>query len=224
MFVESKATEGIFRVEAPKHRWVHLATHGFYEPEIKQDAEQVRLKSQAVPGQTSEGGADYSAVLDHEGLKSGLALAGANERNREGLDDGILSAMEVSSMDLSNVEMTMLSACQTGLGASLSGEGVAGLQRAFQVAGVRSTVTTLWSVNDTAARLLAARFYRNLWEKKMNKAAAMREAQSWMIAAAFRDDGKHEVPDRLTIDSEVLPGRFRLPENWAPFVLSGDWR
>jgi len=224
MFVESKATEGIFRVEAPNHRWIHLATHGFYEPEIKKDAEEVRLKAQVLPGQVSESDTDLSSVLDHEGLKSGLALAGANELNREGQDDGILSAMEVSSMDLSNVEMTMLSACQTGLGESLSGEGVAGLQRAFQVAGVGSTVTTLWSVDDTAARLLAARFYRNLWERNMSKAAAMREAQSWMIAAAFRDNGKNEVPKVLTIDAEVLPGRFRLPENWAPFVLSGDWR
>jgi CHAT domain-containing protein len=224
MFVDSKASEGIFRVEAPKHRWVHLATHGFYEPELSDELEASRLTSQVIPNQDLANVADYTAVLEHEGLKSGLALAGANEINREGEDDGILSAMEVSSMDLSNVELTMLSACQTGLGESLSGEGVAGLQRAFQVAGVRSTVTTLWSVDDTAARLLAARFYRNLWEEKMSKAAAMREAQSWMIAAAFRDDGKHEVPKNLTIDAEVLPARFRLPECWAPFVLSGDWR
>lgn len=222
MFTESDASENMFRMEAPKHRWVHLATHGFFKPDIANDI--AGSDSQRPLSADASSTSDYTAVLNHEGLKSGLALAGANEANRDGEDDGILSAMEVSSMDLSGVEMTMLSACQTGLGNSMSGEGVAGLQRALQMAGVRSTVTTLWSVDDTAARLLAARFYRNLWEHKMSKAAAMREAQSWMIAAAYKDDGDSEIPAELTIDSEVLPGRFRLPDCWAPFVLSGDWR
>jgi CHAT domain-containing protein len=223
---KENATESSFRREAPLHRWVHLSTHGFYAPDISQMAQAATLKGR-VSSSTfkSEMTEEQTPAIVHEGLKSGLALAGANKMNAEGEDDGILSAMEVSSMDLTGVEMAVLSACETGLGNSVSGEGVAGLQRAFQVAGARSTVTTLWPVSDVAARLLVARFYRNLWMGKMSKAAAMREAQQWMIAAAYKDDGDEKIDTgKLTIDSEVLPQTFRLPEYWAPFVLSGDWR
>ncbi len=218
------ATENAFRREAPQHRWVHLSTHGFYAPDILNEAQSAAAKVAVTESALVDSAANAPGIV-HEGLKSGLALAGANEINASGEDDGILSAMEVSSMDLTGVQMAVLSACETGLGNSVSGEGVAGLQRAFQIAGARSTVTSLWPVGDVSSRLLIARFYRNLWTGKMSKAAAMREAQQWMIAAAYKDDGQEKIDtENLTIDSEVLPQTFRLPEHWAPFVLSGDWR
>jgi CHAT domain-containing protein len=109
-----------------------------------------------------------------------------------------------------------LSACETGLGQTAGGEGLLGLQRAFQVAGARTVVASLWKVDDRATRDLMERFYDNLWDREMGKLAALREAQLWMLNERGRrgldlpDDGT--APQRLP------------PFYWAAFVLSGDWR
>ncbi len=84
---------------------------------------------------------------------SGLAFADANDVNQSFEDDGILCAMDVAALDLLNVELFVMSAGETGLAKTLSGEGVLGLQRAFQVAGAQSTISSLWSVDDQASRL-----------------------------------------------------------------------
>ena len=84
----------------------------------------------------------------HPGLLSGLALAGANRPPEPGQDDGILTALEVAELDLSGVEMVTLSACQTGLGQSAGGEGLLGLQRAFQVAGAHAVVASSLGCDD----------------------------------------------------------------------------
>ena len=114
----------------------------------------------------------------HPGLLSGLALAGANRPLEPGQDDGILTATEVAELDLSGVALVALSACETGLGQSAGGEGLLGLQRAFQEAGVGSVVASLWSVDDAATRALMERFYENLWQRRMGKLAALRSASS----------------------------------------------
>ncbi len=221
-----RATEQLFRRQASQHRWLHVATHGFFAPDVMEAAysatPQVQVVESAVASTTSSG----APAVNHEGLMSGLALAGANSINAEGQDDGILSALEVATLDLSNVEMAVLSACETGLGASISGEGVVGLQRAFQVAGARTTVTSLWPVSDLATRLLMARFYRNLWNKEhpMSRLEALREAQRWMLRAARAGGNANTDPKSLTADSQTLPASFQLPTFWAPFVLGGDWR
>jgi CHAT domain-containing protein len=91
-------------------------------------------------------------------------LAGANVRPTPiGHDDGILTALKVAELDLSGVELAVLSACETGLGEVAGGEGLLGLQRAFQVAGAHSVVASLWKVGDEPTRALMARFYENLW-------------------------------------------------------------
>ena len=92
-----------------------------------------------------------------------------------------------------------------------------GLQRAFQVAGAKSVVASLWKVPDSATARLMQRFYENLWEKKMGKLEALREAQIWML----RDKGNRglALPKDAPKDDEPLP-----PYYWAAFVLSGDWR
>ena len=87
-------------------------------------------------------------------LLSGLALAGANRRAAAGPDedDGILTAEEVASLNLQGTEWAVLSACDTGLGEIKAGEGVFGLRRAFQIAGARTVIMSLWSVDDRATR------------------------------------------------------------------------
>src|SRR5512135_3798916 len=98
-----------------------------------------------------------------------------------GKDDGILTALEVAELDLSGVALAVLSACETGLGEVAGGEGLLGLQRAFQVAGAKLVVASLWSVGDEPTRVLMGRFYDNLWRKGLTPRAALREAQLYML-------------------------------------------
>jgi CHAT domain-containing protein/tetratricopeptide (TPR) repeat protein len=225
MLLERKrANELSFRREAPKHRWIHVATHGFFAPDVIKTAYEAGPQSRTGTSTALATNEDMSQI--HEGLMSGLALAGANEINSEGSDDGILSALEVATLDLSQVEMAVLSACETGLGSTVSGEGVVGLQRAFQVAGARTTVTSLWPVDDLGTQLLMSRFYRNLWNRRepRTRIEALSEAQRWFLQAARASGGVKLDTSELDSKSEKLPEQFQLPSYWAAFMLSGDWR
>ena len=95
-------------------------------------------------------------------LLSSFALAGANRRILATRDeeDGILTAGEIASLNLSGVEWAVLSACETGIGRVQNGEGVIGLRRAFQIAGARALIMSLWSVEDTATQLFMTELYR----------------------------------------------------------------
>ena len=204
------------------HRYLHLATHGYFAPR--------KLRSALAPEPAGPRGAGAGAAGDdlfggrgvvgfHPGLLSGLALAGANRPPEPGQDDGILTALEVAELDLSGVELAVLSACETGLGEVAGGEGLLGLQRAFQVAGARGVVASLWKVDDEPTRALMARFYENLWGKQMGKLEALREAQLWMLRG-----GRARAV--MLIEEGQPAGRSDrvLPFYWAAFVLSGDWR
>ena len=92
-------------------------------------------------------------------------------------EDGILTAEEVQSLDLRGTDLVVLSACETGLGKLEYGQGVMGLQRAFQTAGARAVVASLWKVDDAATTVLMEQIYTNLWSKKMPKLKALRQAQ-----------------------------------------------
>ena len=217
---QHQATEAAFRREVPRHRFLHVATHGFFAPpewssllEPADESERGRAPRAAAPWQ----GSGLAAL--HPGLLSGLALAGANTPAQPGEDDGILTAEEVASLNLAGVDLAVLSACETGLGPVAGGEGVLGLQRAFQVSGARSVVATLWKVSDEPTRQLMERFYENLWDRKMPKLEALRQAQLAMLRegpqrgmALVKPEGEPEKPRRVP------------PYYWAAFVLSGDWR
>ena len=153
------------------------------------------------------------------GLLSGLVFAGANRHPDPVGDDGLMTALEVAELDLRNVELATLSACETGLGEEAGGEGLLGLQRAFQVAGAKSVVASLWEVDDEATRALMERFYENLWKRKLPKLDALREAQLWMLV----EGGTRGIVRVAKLD-ETNPAPRVPPLHWAAFVLSGDWR
>jgi len=166
---------------------VHFATHGF------------------VVGAECRAGMERQGPVDPMAL-SGLVLAGVNDS--EGEHDGILTGAEVSGLDLGDTELAVLSACETGLGDALSGEGILGLRRAFAAAGVRSLVMSLWSVSDEPTAELMDAFYRHhlRGRRPPGPAEALRRAQLERL---------NSNRDRY---GEARPG------DWAAFIAAGDWR
>jgi CHAT domain-containing protein len=211
---EAEARKAAVRQALAKHRYAHLATHGFFAPpELKSALAEQR-------GDASAGLFGREGVTGwHPLLLSGLVLAGANKEPKSGEEDGILTALEVSELDLSGLELTVLSACETGLGKEAGGEGLLGLQRAFAVAGCRTVVASLWKVDDRATQALMASFYRAWWGKKVvSRIEALRQAQLSLLREGVRGMVRDPLPAAKKTDSR-LP-----PYYWAAFVLSGDWR
>ena len=126
---------------------------------------------------------DRPSVIDYSMERTGLLMAGAQHTLRgdsilQAAEDGILSAKEISHLDLSNTDLVVLSACQTALG-DITNDGVAGLQRGFKIAGVKSVLMSLWKVDDAATYLLMKQFYKSLLAGK-NKQQALRDAQNYL--------------------------------------------
>ncbi len=214
-----------------------MATHGFFT------AESPRSALAADPAEASRFGGmlrGNEVTGMHPGLLTGLALAGANHADEAAVsadpdaDDGLLTAEEIGTQNLDGVELVVLSACETGLGKSAAGEGVLGLQRSFQAAGVRTVVASLWNVSDQGTQTLMIEFYKNLWEKKLGKLDALRQAQ---LTMARSYDAKAGQLRRVEFDNPqplpavnspkeptVGPRQPLSPQYWAAFVLSGDWR
>src|SRR5262249_19787294 len=110
-----------------------------------------------------------------------------------------------------------------GLGKAAGGEGLLGMQRAFQVAGARSVVASLWKVDDKATQALMAEFYARAWDTKkiISRAEALRQAQLTLLKDGCRR-GLGKKAEKLPKGAK---GETRLPPlYWAAFVLSGDWR
>jgi CHAT domain-containing protein len=155
------------------YRFVHLACHGFFDPiPPAPSPDPTGGDLFASPGPES-GPHLLNAAIRDPLLRSGLALAGVNRAP----EAGTLTAAEVAGLDLRGCELAVLSACQTGLGSITNGEGVLGLQRAFDQAGARTLIASLWSVNDAGTSLLMEEFYTNVWAKKLPKLEALRQAQ-----------------------------------------------
>ena len=116
------------------------------------------------------------------------------------------------------MDLVVLSACETGLGEVAGGEGLIGIQRAFQVAGARTTIASLWNVDDEATRRLMETFYRNYWKKDLSKLDALRTAQLWLL------NHPEVVRGANRLDQESRGSKRLSPRHWAAFILSGDWR
>jgi hypothetical protein len=141
-------------------------------------------------------------LMENPMLRSGLALAGANTWLQAGnppqeAEDGLLTAEDVTGLDLLATELVVLSACETGLGQIHVGEGVFGLRRAFVLAGAKTQVLSLWKIPDHATRELMEDFYGRLLAGQ-GRAEALRQAQLTM---------KAKYPD---------------PFYWGAFICQGD--
>jgi CHAT domain-containing protein len=132
-------------------------------------------------------------------LRSGLALAGANLRHG-GDDDGVLTALEASGLNLWGTRLVVLSACDTGVGEVRTGEGVYGLRRAFVLAGTESLVMSMWPVSDYVTREMMTTYYKGLKEGR-GRGEALRQVQLSML--------KHKDREH--------------PFYWAGFIQSGEW-
>jgi CHAT domain-containing protein/tetratricopeptide (TPR) repeat protein len=191
--VGSLATELALRKVKSPHI-LHLATHSFLVGERRIQGREAEADARALTLRA------HGAMRDDPLLRSGLVLAGFNHR-RGAWEDGALTALEASSLPLAGTNLVVLSACETGLGDLVSGEGVYGLRRAFSIAGARSQVTSLWKVADLATSELMARYYRRLVDGEP-RAAALRSAQLEMLEGS----------------------EWRHPFYWAAFVPSGEWQ
>ena len=180
----SAATEAEVRERIRGRRVVHFATHGFF------------LGAWCARPATT-------TAAPHPLLLAGLALAGANARaTRSAADDGVLLAEEIATLDLRGVEWAVLSACDTGAGVA-AGEELFGLRRAFQVAGVRTVIVSLWPVDDETTRRWMDEVYRARFVDGEATAAAVRAATVKTLAA------------------RRARGQSTHPAYWGAFVAAG---
>ena len=197
--LENASSEDLLKkVKGP--RFLHIATHGFFEPEAEQTAEGLNREMRLS-------GLGPETVSENPYLRCGLYLAGAETtlKNRdnpdfsrpEGQEDGILTAYEATLLDLRGTELVVLSACETGLGVTKNGEGVYGLQRAFQVAGAETVIFSLWKVADQQTQEMMGLFYMNWLENGMGKRAAFKAAQ------------------------QTIKEKYEDPYFWGAFVMIG---
>jgi CHAT domain-containing protein len=197
LFAANDANETNFKTQAQNANVLHISTHGFFFPDpeqVRQEAkkdevhdENIIFRGSQELDSTERSGslyANWSFVINKNPLmRSGLVLAGANDvwqRNalEEG-EDGILTAQEVSNLDLRNTKLVVLSACETGLGDIKGSEGVYGLQRAFKMAGAEYLIMSLWQVPDKETAEFMELFYKNLVKLK-NIPKAFNQTQQTM--------------------------------------------
>ncbi|MEM9447009.1 MAG: CHAT domain-containing tetratricopeptide repeat protein [Cyanobacteria bacterium P01_E01_bin.6] len=173
VYTQANATEAAVKQQS-QPSILHIATHGFFE-------------------QIGE--------IENPLLRSGLILAGASESQSGPEQDGILTALEVTELNLQDTQLVVLSACETGLGELAFGEGLYGLRRALVLAGSQSQVISLWKVDDSATQELMVNYYDRLLANAPRD-AALRDTQ---LAFLESEDYSH-------------------PYYWTAFIGSGDWR
>ena len=186
---EAGTEESFKALGGAKKDVIHIATHGFYWTETEAGRSGMETSSFMLDGESRAPKEDKALT------RSGLLFAGA-QNAFEGkeipidVEDGILTAKDISRMDLRGTDLVVISACQSGLG-EVTGDGVFGLQRGFKKAGVQSIVMSLWEVDDTATKIMMTRFYENLAKGK-SKYDAFRDAQNFLRKY---DDGIYDEPE-----------------------------
>lgn len=182
--------EELYKLSKPSV--LHIATHGFF----LSDDQVARLRRADVTCEkrVENGKFDLVSTL----LRSGIALSGFNKSLRGRRGEGILTAEKILTLDLYGTEMVVLSACNTGVGDIVHGEGVFGLKRAFHFTGVKTLVMSLWNVPDKETGEIMTKFY-SILAKGVHKAEALRQAKLMILK---------EKPN---------------PFFWGGFVLDGDF-
>jgi CHAT domain-containing protein len=236
--------EGRLKSECRSPRVLHLATHGFFLEDQKHDSNR-RLRAFGDPDGFGSGTSRLAGPLpENPLLRAGLVLAGVNtwhatSRAPAAAEDGLLTAEDVSGLDLLATEMVVLSACETGLGEVRTGEGVFGLQRAFILAGAKTLIMSLWMVPDLPTAILMDRFYENLLRRHLGRADALHDAkhhvrtltvgairETWlspaMIArlAAGNAEAERDLRELSRVPDSHRP--FVDPFYWGAFICQGD--
>lgn len=166
---ENANEENVQKVKSPK--LLHIATHGYFLKSVESE-------------DTKFLGFNTQAFMQLEDMRSGLILAGAAINTQDSVlveanKDGILTAREASVLNLTNTDLVVLSACQTGLAIETFNAGVIGLQQAFSNAGAKNLIVSLWPVDDNATQLLMTKFYQHWVQNSSNEgiSAAFKKAQ-----------------------------------------------
>lgn len=173
---------------------LHIATHGFYytNDEVNDIGYHFLQLDDRIASEE-----------DKSLIRSGLIMSGANhilegEDLPDNVEDGILTAKEISDVDLRGLDLVVLSACQSGLGDVSQGDGVFGLQRGFKKAGANSILMSLWEVDDKATQILMTQFYKN-WLSGQSKHQSLLSAQKYL--------------------RKTEGGKYTEPKYWAAFIL-----
>ncbi len=185
LLVENDATATAIQSKEIAPKILHIASHAFYDQQL-------------------------SSIVENSLQNSGIVLAGANESNAYSNDDGYLTALEISKLNWDGMELVVISGCQSGLGDLLLGEGVYGLKRAIAVAGARSSLLSLWKVDDEATSVFMQTFYKRL-------VSGVSKADALVLTQRDFRSGRIKSNDPKKYD-------WRKPYYWAAFQLSGDWR
>lgn len=189
-YTETVGTEESFKALSGKQiPIIHLATHGFF---LKDEEARKQDYFQALNLESSKD------IEDNSLKRSGLILSGGqrawlNQPIPANVEDGILLAEEIATMDLSGTDLVVLSACQTGLG-EITSEGVFGLQRAFKKAGVQTLIMSLWRVNDAATSMMMQTFYEHLLSGQSKREA-------------------------FAIAQQAVKEKYNDPYYWAAFIM-----
>ena len=161
---------------------LHIATHGLFETTTN----------------------PKDPTIDKDSLlRSSLVLAGVKEEKIDG-DNGLLTALEATGLNLLGTELVVLSACDTGVGGISPGEGVYGLRRAFAIAGAQSQIISLWKVDDQGTKDLMVKYYQRLLDGNIGRTEALRQTQLEMLRGQAGEKYTH-------------------PYFWASFIPSGNW-
>ena len=227
LYMDSIGTEASFKkLSGKKKSIMHIGTHGFYWTE--HEAQKYNYDFLLHDDQSN------LYVEDKQLTRSGLLFAGANyslsanrEKLPEDVDDGILTAKELTSIDLGGLDLVVLSACQTGLG-EITGDGVFGLQRGFKKAGAQTIIMSLWKVNDKATELFMTKFFEEIKVDKnghpINKHEAYLAAQNYLrkgeavveIPPSADDSYDAEKHDEQATMTRIT---FEDPKFWAAFIM-----
>ena len=193
VFTGARASKSLIKqIDAPSI--LHIATHGFF---LQDTTEKTSEKSKRSPSDSRS--VRGAAAIENPLLRSGLALSGAN-LNKNSTEDGILTALEASNLNLWGTKLVTLSACDTGLGEVRNGEGVYGLRRAFFLSGAETLVMSLWPISDDATREIMSAYYAGL-KHGLGRGEALHRAELLMLK---RKGLQH-------------------PFYWASFIQSGEW-